>query len=263
MGMYDVYNELTQINQKQKAGELSEDEKFAQFDATIAKYIDKYGYSGSMNNFLGQMFVSVQNYLPAFEDMGLSKYADNMAKKAMDANNFVEAQSWKRFLIQPKLPCPINHSRTPCRSPSRTFLTVCLLAKGCAEFPLKRLSFCAAPQNIGKVMEAYRGQVFSGTLIPTARMYDLPAIEGQPAVRQGVFELNDGRLVVYDPQTKRQTLYRPEDFEATYGKTLQQLEAEGQAKLLRSVNIAEWTRAVDERVAKAQEEYPEIILRPR
>ena len=257
MGMYDVYNELTQINQKQKAGELSEDEKFAQFDATIAKYIDKYGYSGSMNNFLGQMFVSVQNYLPAFEDMGLSKYADNMAKKAMDANNFVEAQSWKALSNTAKAAIAHQPFTDALPFPIQNIFESIFAGEGMRRISPKTAEFLRGTQNIGKVMEAYRGQVFSGTLIPTGRMYDLPAIEGQPAVRQGVFELNDGRLVVYDPQTKRQTLYRPEDFEATYGKTLQQLEAEGQAKLLRSVNIAEWTRAVDERVAKAQEEYPD------
>jgi len=62
----------------------------------------------------------------------------------------LKPRAGKRFLIQPKLPCPINHSRTLCRSPSRISLTVCLLAKGCAEFLPKQPSFCAAHRILAR-----------------------------------------------------------------------------------------------------------------
>jgi len=82
---------------------LGKDATRDEIDTVLAIWRDKYGYSGNMNDFLGQMIISPSNYIPAGWNAAIGKVApkiaDNLSTKAMTAfaaDDFPKAQYYKQ-----------------------------------------------------------------------------------------------------------------------------------------------------------------------
>lgn len=60
----------------------------------LAKWQDRYGYSGSMNNLAGQILISPTNLVPILSDIGIEKIANVKLKTAIKNNDFVGQVKW-------------------------------------------------------------------------------------------------------------------------------------------------------------------------
>lgn len=82
---------------------LGKDATKDQVNSVLAVWRDKYGYSGNMNDFLGQMLISPSNYVPMAWDALIAKvspaFVDGLSTKSMEAfkaDDFAKAQYYKQ-----------------------------------------------------------------------------------------------------------------------------------------------------------------------
>jgi hypothetical protein len=93
---------------------LGKDATKEELDLVLAKWIDRYGYSGNLNNFAGQLLISPTNFVPAGVNAAMAKLSPSLAKfykaKAISADDFVSKMKYNNLaMTADKLPGIINN----------------------------------------------------------------------------------------------------------------------------------------------------------